>query len=144
MPDYEIYRSKAQWANVHRSRAAHARRETLSQGVNMDLANPHAPTLSDGQVAVTFIPGNPVPFTRILHPNGALIPLPPATAVTPAHPVSRHPCKKAARPAIYARPQPSHVKLAQEDAVLLARFEDAKRRADKKMQGHARKFEKTA
>ncbi|KAJ7132741.1 hypothetical protein C8R43DRAFT_1133311 [Mycena crocata] len=112
----------------------------------MDLANMHAPTLSDGQVVVTLIPGNPVPMTSILHPNGALIPIPPPTAMTPAKApaqvVPRRPRRKMATPAMHARPQPTHAKLAREDAALLARFaesrESVKHRADTS-RGHVHK-----
>ncbi|KAJ7170318.1 hypothetical protein C8R43DRAFT_944834 [Mycena crocata] len=121
-PKYEIMRSRSYWADrARRTRAATSTAST-SGGANPDLIDPHAPILSDGQVVVTFIPGNPIPQTSILHPNGALIPIPRPGAPSPGSVQPRRRRKAIARPGAHQRPQPSNAKLAREDAELLARL----------------------
>ncbi|KAJ7113740.1 hypothetical protein C8R43DRAFT_961522 [Mycena crocata] len=117
----QVLRSRSYWADVYRAQNA---RRARANGTNPNLMDPHAPALSDGQVIVTFIPGNPIPLTSILHPNGALIPVPqPGAAATCAAQRPRRRQKAIARPAMHARPQPSNAKLIREDAELLARLQ---------------------
>ncbi|KAJ7178451.1 hypothetical protein C8R43DRAFT_1117839 [Mycena crocata] len=71
MPDFEIYRPREYWANVHRR----AREARLIRKRSDERAEAFTPMLSDGQTVVTFVPGRTQPFTSVVHPSGRLIPV---------------------------------------------------------------------
>jgi hypothetical protein len=111
---YEILHSGEYWQTLRRhkaARAAHIARQPEEF---------HNSGQWDGAAVVTFVPGNPIPYTSVLYANGALVPVGPSSSNPPA---AARPRKRVARPVL--APHGSNIIRRcqeREDAELLARL----------------------
>lgn len=121
MPKAEILRSCQYWADLHRRKAARRTRATISDVLEWTPAA----ALSDGQLVVTFVPGNPNPITQGMHHDGRLTPLPlPASASSSMVSAMRKNQKrlKSATTQAEAKNDVLRAQTAAADAALLARL----------------------
>lgn len=120
-PKYEILHSGAYWQTLRRNKAARAARQANVRQAGEDVYNSGQ---WDGAAVVTFVPGNPTPYTSILYANGVLVPVGPSTSDSHSNSNSAPRSRKHA-----PRPNPTQrgnnvIRRCQEheDAELLARL----------------------
>ncbi|KAJ6487491.1 hypothetical protein C8R47DRAFT_1072148 [Mycena vitilis] len=129
MPAYEILHSAEYWQTIRRAKAAREARKREAPRFPEEISGHW-----DGAAVMTFVPGNPVPYTSVLYANNRLIPVGPS-ASSPATAAQHRRHTRVTRP-ITKPPRGSNVIRRcqeREDAELLARL--AAPRAGEKRSG---------
>ncbi|KAJ6461987.1 hypothetical protein C8R47DRAFT_1080346 [Mycena vitilis] len=118
MPTYEILHSAEYWQSIRRAKAAREARKRQAPRVAEEISGHW-----DGAAVVTFVPGNPIPYTSVLYANNKLVPVgaSASTSATDAQPRRR---KRVTRPITMPLRGSNVVRRCQEreDAELLARL----------------------
>jgi hypothetical protein len=115
-PKHEILHSGEYWQTLRRNKAARAACARLTEHRPEDV---HNSGQWDGAAVVTFVPGNPVPYTGVLYANGVLVPVGPSSSNSSVVP---RPRKRAVRPTPILGNNVIRRCQEREDAELLARL----------------------